>query len=226
MSPLSRSSRLLKTAQAVRSAAIEIYNKPDFSYREQTFSILATNAWEVLLKAKLLALNQNDVRCLYAREKKNAPPTGVRYKRNRTGNITTIGIDAAIVELEKAGTAVPPAVKANLEALIEIRDNAVHFISASPILSKQVLEIGTASLRNFIELGKQWLDLDLSSYNLYLMPIGFLPIAAAATAIATTPDEQNVVNYLASLTNQPRDNTNSDFHVSLDINISFKRTST
>lgn len=225
MSPLSRSQRLLKTAEAVLIAAIEIYNKPDFSYREQTFSILATNAWEILLKAKLLALHQNDVRCLYARDKGNdAVPTGIRYKRNRTGNTMTIGIDASMVELQKAGTAVPPAVKANLEALVEIRDNAVHFINASPVLAKQVLEIGTASLRNFIELGKRWMDLDLSSYSLYLMPIGFLPPATAATAISVTPDEQNVVNYLAGLIGQPQGNGNSDYHVSLDVNISFKRT--
>src|SRR5271154_1778439 len=75
---------------------------------------------------------------------------------------------------------------------------AIHFINASPRLSKQVLEIGTACLRNFIELGKQWLKLDLSSYSLYLMPIGFLP-SAEATAISLAQDEQKVVNYLATL---------------------------
>ena len=31
---------------------------------------------------------------------------------------------------------VPAAVKTNLEALTEIRDNAVHYINASPLLSK------------------------------------------------------------------------------------------
>jgi hypothetical protein len=93
---------------------------------------------------------------------------------------------------------VPEAVKKNLAALAEVRDNAVHFINASPQLSKQVLEIGTACLRNFIELGKQWLNLDLSSYSLYLMPIGFLP-SPEATALSLSSDEQNVVNYLAAM---------------------------
>ena len=32
-------------------SAIEIYNKPDFKYREETFAILAINSWELLLKA-------------------------------------------------------------------------------------------------------------------------------------------------------------------------------
>ena len=97
---------------------------------------------------------------------------------------------------------------------------------ASPLLSKQVLEIGTASLRNFIELGKLWLDLDLSSYSLYLMPIGFLPSSVTATAISISNDEQNVVNYLAALMNRAHDTTVPDYHVSGDVNISFKRTST
>ena len=32
-------------------SAIEIYNKPNFQYREDTFAILSVNAWELLLKA-------------------------------------------------------------------------------------------------------------------------------------------------------------------------------
>jgi Protein of unknown function (DUF3644) len=218
---------MLRTAEAALISAIEIYNKPAFAYREETFSILAVNAWELMLKSKLLSLNKNDPRCLYVK----LPPTvqnprRARFKRNRTGNVMTIGVEACMVAIEKAGTPVPAAVKANLEALTEIRDNAVHFINASPLLAKQVLEIGTASLRNFIELGKLWLGLDLSSYSLYLMPIGFLPAASTATGVTISNDEQNVVNYLASLMNKPHDNTAPDYHVSLDVNISFKRTST
>ena len=34
-------------------SAIEIYNKPDFKYREETFAILMINSWELLLKAKI-----------------------------------------------------------------------------------------------------------------------------------------------------------------------------
>ena len=43
-----------KSVQAA-VAAIEIYNKPSFTYREEAFSLLMTNAWELLLKAKWLA---------------------------------------------------------------------------------------------------------------------------------------------------------------------------
>jgi hypothetical protein len=228
MSRLNRSARLLQNAEAALISAIEIYNKPAFAYREETFAILALNAWELLLKAKLLKIKGNKLRCLHIYSTREIAPGGqsrkLYAKRNRTGNKMTVGIDACITRLEDEKVAVPEAVKKNLAALTEVRDNAIHFINASPQLSKQVLEIGTACLRNFIELGKQWLNLDLSSYSLYLMPIGFLP-SAEATAIALSQDEQKVVNYLATLMKEGHEGDVHDYHVSLDVNISFKRTS-
>jgi hypothetical protein len=228
MSRLNRSARLLRNAEAALISAIEIYNKPAFAYREETFAILALNAWELLLKAKLLDTKKNDSRCLYIYSTKELAPgkqsTKKYVKRNRTGNKMTVGIAECIVRLEAEKIPVPEPVKTNLMALAEVRDNAIHFINASPQLSKQVLEIGTACLRNFIELGKQWFSLDLSSYSLYLMPIGFLP-SAEATAIAPSKDEQKVVNYLATLMKDAHEGDVQDYHVSLDVNISFKRTS-
>src|ERR1035438_6562279 len=169
MSRLSRSARLMQNSEAALLSSIEIYNKPAFAYREETFAILALNAWELLLKAKLLSVKGNDPRCLHVyfspKTKTGRPSKKLQVKRNRTGNFMSIGIEACILALEKCGTSVPMPVRSNLEALTEIRDNAVHYFNASPLLAKQVLEIGTASLRNFIELGKLWLDLDLSSYS-------------------------------------------------------------
>ena len=46
-------------------SAIEIYNKPDFKYREETFAILAINSWELLLKARLLKLNSYRINSIY-----------------------------------------------------------------------------------------------------------------------------------------------------------------
>ena len=48
-----RSKELLDRAVAATIAAIEIYNKPDFRYREEAFAVLAINGWELLPKAKL-----------------------------------------------------------------------------------------------------------------------------------------------------------------------------
>jgi len=225
---LSRSARLLRNAEAALVSAIEIYNKPTFAYREETFAILALNAWELLLKAKLLEIKKNKLSCLYVYQRRataaGQQSTKLYLRKNRTGNAMTVGIDECIKRLDKEGLAVAEPIKKNLEAIAEIRDNAVHYINASPQLSKQVMEIGTACLRNFVELGKQWLGLDLSGYSLYLMPIGFLPSGETATAITVSNQEQKVVNYLATLMREGHDKEVQDYHVSLDVNISFKRT--
>lgn len=209
-------------------AAIELYNKPDFRYREEAFAVLALNAWELLLKAKLLAESANHPRCLYFYEKrqtkKGTPSAKLYLRRNRTSNVYTLGLNQVIADLvNKKGIKLAPSVKANLDGLTEIRDNAVHFINASPRLAKQVLEIGTASVKNFIELGKAWFHLDLSGCNLYLMPIGFVAAPGSATALSATPDEERLIRYLAGLVKEAPEDPGTDFHVALEVNLSFKR---
>jgi hypothetical protein len=209
-------------------AAIELYNKPDFRYREEAFAVLALNAWELLLKAKLLAESANKPACLRVyeqRQTKRGVLSTKRYvRRNRTGNVQTLGLGQVIVELEtKKGIKLSPAVKVNLDGLTEIRDNAVHYINASLRLSKQVLEIGTACVKNFIELAKAWFRLDLSAYNLYLMPIGFVGAPGTAAAISTVADEERLIRYLATLVKESAGDGSTDFHVALEVSLSFKR---
>jgi hypothetical protein len=103
MSRLSRSTRLLQNSEAALISAIEIYNKPTFAYREETFTILALNAWELLVKAKLLSVNNNDQRCLYVyfspKTKGGSLSKKRQVKRNRSNNIMTMGLEACIVAL-------------------------------------------------------------------------------------------------------------------------------
>src|SRR5688572_11681695 len=60
---------LLANSVAAMSAAIEVYNKPRFSYREECFIILQVNAWELILKA-LLSRNR---RRIYYKKVRNQP---------------------------------------------------------------------------------------------------------------------------------------------------------
>ena len=143
MAPISRAVKLYRKAEAALFAGMEIYNKPDFKYREECFSILVLNAWELLLKAKLLLDNGNDPRCLYVYEArtttKGKSSKKLYVKRNRSGNEHTLGLGQVITKLNtKASTRLPQAIKANLDGLTEIRDNAIHFINASPQLAKRV----------------------------------------------------------------------------------------
>ncbi len=226
--PKPRYAKLLETSEAALVSAIEIYNKPDFKYREETFAILALNAWELLLKAKLLAENKNHAPCLYMyehRPKADGSPSEKWYiRRNRAGNPYTIGLRRAIALLEnRHSVRLDNALKANLDALIEIRDNAVHFVNVGLDLYKQVLEVGTATIRNYVTLAKRWFARDLSQYHFFLMPLGFLRANSAGTALLLNPQEKNVVNYLADLVARSEQSPNTDFHVSLTVNLSFQR---
>ncbi len=62
------SQELLHRAVAAMVAALEVYNKPDFRYRAESFTILALNAWELLLKAKWLVMHNNRLSSLYVRQ--------------------------------------------------------------------------------------------------------------------------------------------------------------
>jgi hypothetical protein len=221
-------------AEAALIAAIEIYNKPDFAYREETFAILAINAWELLVKAKVLAENRNRLAALYVyehRTKADGTLSERSYlRRNRAGNPHTIGLVNAISQLEKnPKTRLPTEVRGNLEALLEVRDNAVHFINARFDLAKAVLEVGTACVRNFVALADKWFGQGLSRYSLYLMPIGFLS-APSATAVVVGGEEGRLVAYLRNLMAAqnalPSVSTTSAYHIGLDLNITFKRTAT
>lgn len=87
---------MLEKSIAAMLSAIEIYNKPDFKYREETFSVLCINAWELLLKSKVLNLASNKVASLYAMEyrtlKSGKKSTVKRPKTNRSGNPLSINL--------------------------------------------------------------------------------------------------------------------------------------
>lgn len=163
---------LLDKSLAAAVSAIEIYNKPDFKYREETFAILMVNAWELLLKAKILKDSKNLMKSIYVpaktTTKDNRKIKRFFPKKNRSGNPMTIDIYAALnrAVLDKV-------LKGNIEALVEIRDNASHFANPEKLFQKKVLEVGTATLRSYVAVHKEWFNDDLSRYNFYLMPLSF-----------------------------------------------------
>src|SRR6266550_485585 len=90
--PMPLSNDLAHKSVQAAIAAIEIYNKPDFHFREEAFSVLMTNSWELLLKAKWLLDHKEDVTSLH--EYDNDPTeAGKRKPRlNRCKNPITFGL--------------------------------------------------------------------------------------------------------------------------------------
>ena len=221
------STRFVEKAEAAMVAAVEIYNKPSFGYREETFALLMLNAWELLLKAKILAADNNNVKAIrvYERRKtKTGKLSEKQYvKRNRSGNPVTMSLWNCIVKLDdKPSTRLPEPVKKNLEALTEIRDNAAHFIRASPVLVKQVLEIASASILNCVLLCKRWFGRDLSESLSILLPLSFIGGTVDAALVSVSPDERNLIEYLRKL-GISSGSTGEPYHVALRFDINLKR---
>jgi len=181
MSKPTKSLKLLDKSVSAVISAIEVYNKPDFKYREETFCLLMTNAWELLLKAKFVKEKNNHINSIYVKEpvlrKDGTRGTRKVYKKNRCGNNFTLDL-FKILHILKSELMVniDDACEANIELLAEIRDNATHFYNPDPEFSKKVLEVGTASLKSYVTYVQLWFDYDLSRYNFYLMPISFFNI--------------------------------------------------
>lgn len=85
--------------------AIEIYNKPTISYRIEGFSYFICNAWELLLKAKMLKDNEE----IYYKDKPNR----------------TISLTNCITHIF---TNDKDPIRKNLEIIISLRNTSTHFV--------------------------------------------------------------------------------------------------
>lgn len=212
---------LEKSVQAALSA-IEIYNKPDFRYREEAFAILMCNSWELLLKAKALLDNSESIDAIVATRPEKDEKTGETKpvpRLNRSGNVMTVGLlylSSSMYEHKVGGFS--KECLTNIELLVEIRDNAVHLISDDLALAKSVLEIGTAALKNYMTLATAWFGTDFSRYNFFLMPLSFFHGFETAEAISVAPKTEQTKRFLEYIASVEKDaNLNSRHAVTLTI---------
>ena len=224
----SRARSMLDKSIHAMLAAIEIYNKPSFRYREEAFAILCINAWELLLKSRTLEINKNHLSSIiqYERRRKADGSLTEKWfrKKNRSGNHLSIGLFEAYDNLVTVhGDSINPTVRKNLEALVEIRDNAIHFMNKDFQIKMKVHEMGTANLKNYFTLIKRWFGSDFSQYNLFLMPIAFLEDVSNVEGLQLGKAEQNLLKYMDHLEAGIEDKVSNDFNLSLNIEVKFKK---
>jgi Protein of unknown function (DUF3644)/EC042_2821-lke REase len=226
-----RASYLVEKATHAAVAAIEIYNKPGFKYREEAFSILMLNAWELLLKARIVKENKNKLRAIEIWEPRKTkfgePSKKLFPKRNRAGNTMTIGVlvAAEIVRKYPKDNIDQYAIE-NIALLVEIRDNAIHFHNVGRGLRKRVQEIGAAALRNFAYAAKSWFACDLGSYNFALMPFAFeTPAGVIQTVFAddTKGAAARVAKLLADQEQRYPFETTKPYNVGVEVELRFVR---
>ncbi len=139
-------------------AAIEIYNKPQISYRDECFSILLVNAWELLLKA---ILSKNRQRIYYPKE---------RRKIYRTFSVQ----DA----LEKARPFFPANIQfeplaQNIEMLITYRNNSIHFYNQKGF-NVVIYGLAQTSITNYRDLMNEIFHFDIANeMSISLLPLSF-----------------------------------------------------
>ncbi|MFO1223949.1 MAG: DUF3644 domain-containing protein [Burkholderiaceae bacterium] len=222
-------SKLLDKAVAAITAAIEVYNKPGFQYRDETFSLLALNAWELLLKARLVQVNGGKQRAIFVYEKRKTKTGALSskeyLKRSRSNNPLTIGIRAATGKLDAHGPSrLSDAVKNNLEVLMEVRDCAAHYFSSSLVLRRQLLEVGVASVRNFVWFARKWFGRDLSEGLQILLPIGF--IGAGGAMVVASAEEKRLLKCIGEFAAASKVSETDDLHFQTNIEIQLKKSGT
>ena len=151
--------RLVDNSLAAMLAAVEVYNKPQMTYRDEVTVMLVVNAWELALKATLRQARQS-----------------IFYPKKPGQRYLSISIDDALGRV--SAQALWPAgvdgaaTTVNVRALTEYRDRAIHLYNAQglgsvihPFLQQNVL-----NYRDFV-LARFKKDL-ADSMTWQLLPLG------------------------------------------------------
>jgi hypothetical protein len=154
------SRHLIRNAKSALLAAIEIYNKPGFQYRDECFVILLLTAWELYLKA-LISKNKASI---YYPKKRNQP--------YRTLSLVDAFGKADKFFPKKIGY---HPVGANLRLLSTYRDNAVHFYNERDF-GVLVYSLGQTAIVNLKDLMKETFRINIEDdISWQLMPLGLKP---------------------------------------------------
>ena len=223
---------LVEKAIEASLAAVEIYNKPNIQYREETFSILMLNAWEILLKARMIQhtgklQSIHELQPIY--KKDGSKSSRKKTKLNRSDNPISIGLQrAANLVREYPNNGIDDSCLNNLLLLQEIRDNSVHFHNVSAELGRRIQEVGAAALKNFVVAIKYWFGVDLKRYNFYLMPLTFHSASDLVESLGGENEPQHVRRLLSKISEVEQEypaSNNQDFVVTVQVKLKFVRTS-
>jgi len=187
--------KLLGNSKSAMIAAVEIYNKPSFSYRDECFVILLLNAWELALKAMLSKNGQS-----------------IFYKKSRREPYRTLSWKDALSRSEiYFPTSIPPhPVRKNLELIGTYRDNAVHFYNAGGF-GVLMYALAQTCVKNFRDLLYEVFGFKLEDeISWQLLPLGIQPpidpISYIAGATQQTPSRTGAIDqYIAELAHAVED---------------------
>jgi len=129
---------------------LEVINKLSISYRLECFVFLFCNAWELLLKAKLL----KEKRKIFYRKKRNQPRK-------------SLSLDDC---LNHVFTTIDDPLRLNIEKIKQLRDNATHLVI--PFIPSDVMALFQAGVINYTKKINEWLGIDISKR----VPLGMMAL--------------------------------------------------
>lgn len=179
---------LRNNSKAAILAAIEIYNKPQIEYREECFTILLVNAWELLLKAILSKNKQN----IYYAKKKNEP--------YRTFSIQDVLLQAK--NYFPIHISYEPVAQ-NINMLVIYRNNAIHFYNQKGF-GVIIYGLAQTSIINFKDLMHSIFNVDIANeMTISLLPLSFGarpdPIEFLQKAKADPPKNKAAAQFLKEI---------------------------
>lgn len=102
---------LIKKSKESFLLSLELFNKPTINYRTESFALLFTNAWEIILKAKIY-------------EDSNGKKLSIFSKKERNKRRETISLDKSLRKIFDEDN----LTKRIIEYISDIRNESVHFI--------------------------------------------------------------------------------------------------
>ncbi len=176
---------LRNNSKAAILAAIEIYNKPQISYRDECFSILLLNAWELLLKA---IISKNKQHIYYPKER------GVPHR--------TFALRDAIFKARRFFPDSIPyePVAENIRILETYRNNSIHFYN-KPGFGVMIYGLAQTCIVNYKDLMLSIFNVDISNeMTLNLLPLSFTsrpdPIEFIRKVETSPPTSRAVVQFI------------------------------
>lgn len=148
--------RLLDKSKEAFMMAIEIYNKPSIKYRVEGFSFFICNAWELMLKARLVNTQGNDA---------------IYYKDNQNRTITLENC------VKKVFTNEHSPIHKNLMRIVDLRNTSTHFIVEE--YEMVYIPLFQACVLNYTEKMQEFHNIDITE----LIPQNFLTLTVSMKAL-------------------------------------------
>ena len=145
--------RLLDNSTDAYVLALETINRLSIKYRVETFAFLICNAWELMLKAKIIQDTEN----------KNA----VYYKKKRGEPRRSLSLRDCLKRVFHDDF---DPTRRNIELVADLRDEATHLVISE--IPNDVLALLQACVLNYHTRLGEWWDISLSEH----VPVGMMTL--------------------------------------------------